>query len=225
MNYIIIYKELKHILKFLTEKERSELWDILFDYSDGLDIKLTSDNLRNTFEIIKPKLDSHIEKAKIKADVARRNGAAGGRKPNSKPKKPTSNPLKPTGFIQPTLEEVKNYCQERKNSVNPEKWFNFYSAKGWKIGKNTMKDWKAAVRTWENNQSTPQTNISSKPNPVKEFNTFMGEEFANRILEDSEGIKLFLRSPAYILQINSDNELKNKIESYFKNKKWELLCQ
>ncbi len=54
-------------------------------------------------------------------------------------------------FIAPTLEEVKNYCQERKNSVNPEKWLNFYQSNGWKVGKNQMKDWKAAVRTWEGN--------------------------------------------------------------------------
>jgi len=54
-------------------------------------------------------------------------------------------------FSHPTLEEVKNYCQERKNSVNPEKWISHYQSNGWKVGKNQMKDWKAAVRTWEGN--------------------------------------------------------------------------
>jgi len=49
----------------------------------------------------------------------------------------------------PTLDEVKAYCQERKNQVDPEQWFDFYTAKNWYIGKNKMKDWKAAVRTWE----------------------------------------------------------------------------
>ncbi len=52
-------------------------------------------------------------------------------------------------FIPPTLEEVKAYCQERHNNVDPEKWHNFYAAKDWMIGKNKIKDWKAAVRTWE----------------------------------------------------------------------------
>lgn len=52
-------------------------------------------------------------------------------------------------FTPPTLEEVKSYCLERNNGVDYDKWFNFYSAKGWLIGKNKMKDWKAAVRTWE----------------------------------------------------------------------------
>lgn len=54
-------------------------------------------------------------------------------------------------FIPPHIEEVKNYCIERKNDVDPQKWFDFYTAKNWMIGKTKMKDWKAAVRTWENN--------------------------------------------------------------------------
>jgi len=54
-------------------------------------------------------------------------------------------------FQKPTLEEVREYCLERKNSVDPEKWFDFYESKGWMIGKNPMKSWQAAVRTWEKN--------------------------------------------------------------------------
>lgn len=52
-------------------------------------------------------------------------------------------------FAKPTLEDVIAYCQERNNNVDAEKWYNYYSANGWKVGKNPMKDWKAAVRTWE----------------------------------------------------------------------------
>jgi hypothetical protein len=52
-------------------------------------------------------------------------------------------------FTPPTLEEVASYCLERNNGVDSVKWHNFYSSKGWMIGKNKMKDWKAAVRTWE----------------------------------------------------------------------------
>ena len=56
---------------------------------------------------------------------------------------------KSSRFVPPTLSEVKAYCQERNNGVNPEKWFDFYTSKNWMIGKNKMIDWKAAVRTWE----------------------------------------------------------------------------
>ena len=54
-------------------------------------------------------------------------------------------------FVPPTLEEVKAYCKERKNNVDPQHWHDYYSSNGWKVGKNPMKDWKSAVRTWERN--------------------------------------------------------------------------
>ena len=52
-------------------------------------------------------------------------------------------------FQKPSLEEIRQYCISRGNSVDPEQFFNFYESNGWKVGKNAMKDWKAAVRTWE----------------------------------------------------------------------------
>lgn len=54
-------------------------------------------------------------------------------------------------FMQPTLEDVATYCAERNNSVDPQRFLDFYSSKGWMVGRNKMKDWKAAVRTWERN--------------------------------------------------------------------------
>lgn len=52
-------------------------------------------------------------------------------------------------FKKPTLEEVREYCKERNNKVDAEKFIDFYESKGWMVGKNKMKDWKACVRTWE----------------------------------------------------------------------------
>lgn len=54
-------------------------------------------------------------------------------------------------FSPPTIEEVRAYCEERGNNVDAEKFIDFYTSNGWKVGKNSMKDWKAAVRTWERN--------------------------------------------------------------------------
>ena len=59
------------------------------------------------------------------------------------------NNIKSSHFVPPSLEEVKTYCLERKNGIDPEHFITFYQSKGWMIGKNKMKDWKAAVRTWE----------------------------------------------------------------------------
>jgi len=62
----------------------------------------------------------------------------------------------------PTLEEVKKYCEERKNKVIPEQFIDFYSAKGWLIGKNKIKDWRAAIRNWERSDEA-----KSAPNNIK----------------------------------------------------------
>ena len=55
-------------------------------------------------------------------------------------------------FTPPTLAEVTAYCRERQNAVDPQRFIDYYTANGWKVGKNSMKDWKAAVRTWESKQ-------------------------------------------------------------------------
>lgn len=70
------------------------------------------------------------------------------------------NPLKgakekQTRFTAPTVEKVAEYCRERNNGVDPQRFVDFYEAKGWRIGSNPMKDWKAAVRTWEQRDSNP----------------------------------------------------------------------
>lgn len=52
-------------------------------------------------------------------------------------------------FTPPTVEEVAAYCRERGNGVDAEHFVDFYASNGWKVGKNSMKDWRAAVRTWE----------------------------------------------------------------------------
>lgn len=54
-------------------------------------------------------------------------------------------------FQKPTIEEISAYCAERNNNVDSQKFFDYYEANGWKVGRNPMKDWKACVRTWERN--------------------------------------------------------------------------
>lgn len=52
-------------------------------------------------------------------------------------------------FVPPSVEMVKEYCDERCNDIDAEEFVDFYTSKGWMVGKNKMKDWKAAIRTWE----------------------------------------------------------------------------
>lgn len=58
---------------------------------------------------------------------------------------------KSIAFVKPTLEEVEAYCQERGSNVDPVKFFSYYESNGWKVGRNSMKDWHRAIVTWERN--------------------------------------------------------------------------
>lgn len=60
---------------------------------------------------------------------------------------------KEKNIIPPKLEWVERYCYERNNSIDPQAFIDFYESKGWKIGKEKMKDWQAAIRTWEKNRN------------------------------------------------------------------------
>lgn len=59
-------------------------------------------------------------------------------------------------FVPPTLEALTAYCRTRGNSVDPEKFLSYYESVGWKVGRNPMRDWKAAVRTWERKDAASQ---------------------------------------------------------------------
>ena len=85
-----------------------------------------------------------------------------------------SKPLK--RFTAPTIEEVKEYCSERKNGVDAERFVNYYTANGWKVGKNPMKDWRAAVRSWERNDF-------GKPKAAETEHSFDLDDFFNSAVD------------------------------------------
>lgn len=70
-------------------------------------------------------------------------------------------------FKKPSVEDVKEYCLERGNNVDPESFVSFYESKGWMVGKNHMKDWKAAVRTWEKSRKTSVDSTTAKQDKPK----------------------------------------------------------
>ena len=72
----------------------------------------------------------------------------------------------PKRFVPPTVDEVRAYCLERGNGIDPQRFIDHYTSNGWMVGKNKMKDWKAAVRTWEQREKPwgqPKTAKSSNP--------------------------------------------------------------
>lgn len=87
-------------------------------------------------------------------------------------------------FTPPTVEEVRAYCEERHNGIDPERFVNFYSSKGWMVGKNKMKDWKAAVRTWEKMNS----DFAKRQQDRNKFNQFEQNQYDFDELEKELGI-------------------------------------
>lgn len=88
--------------------------------------------------------------------------------------KANKSPTKAKRFVKPTLSEIEQYCIERNNNVDAQHFYDHYESNGWKVGKNSMKDWKAAVRTWEkNNYNKPAK--SNKQNAIDVVNKLMRE--------------------------------------------------
>ena len=132
------------------------------------------------FDFIVDDIDRMEKKLKETSETNRANGSKGGRprkqaEPEENRNKPTEteeNPTKPykdkdkdkdiketllteckekKRFTPPTVEDVAEYCRERNNGIDAQTFVDFYQAKGWMIGKNPVRDWKACVRTWESN--------------------------------------------------------------------------
>lgn len=102
-------------------------------------------------------------------------------------------------FNKPSLEEIRTYCISRGNQVDPEQFYNFYEAKGWMIGKSRMKDWRAAVRTWEKRQTqTPGRRIS----PITRSESVL--EHNLKVMDQMYGTSL--HSQAYGKEVVADEQ-------------------
>lgn len=104
-------------------------------------------------------------------------------KKETKAKKETKE-VKPnvTRFVAPTLEEVQEYCRERNNDVDAERFISYYQSNGWMVGRNHMKDWKATIRTWERrNKESGFSGKQTKPDVP-----YMQNEYSQEHLEKKE---------------------------------------
>lgn len=89
--------------------------------------------------------------------------------------------------IPPSIEDVKTYCEERANGIDPKEWYDFYASKGWMIGKNKMVDWKAAVRTWENRSNAHERAAPQNGGKTSYFMNYTQRKYTDAEL-DSMGI-------------------------------------
>ena len=143
-----------------TEADRQRLYDRRIS-DERKQKKLTQS--RNLEEICKkstPEIEIELEKEiKIEKEI---DSSAKSTTPKRK------------HFEKPTLSEIEQYCTERNNNVNAEHFFDYYESNGWKVGKNSMKDWKAAVRTWERSEYR-NVKVSKKQQAIDVVNDLMQE--------------------------------------------------
>lgn len=133
-----------------TEADRQRLYDRRIS-EERKQKKLTqSRNLEEILEKSTPEIEIELEKdIEIEKEL------------HSSAKSTTT---KRKRFEKPTLSEIKEYCIERNNNVDAQHFYDYYESNGWKVGKNSMKNWQAAVRTWEKNSYTNTTKQTKKTN-------------------------------------------------------------
>lgn len=168
MKYLKVWTDLRHNLKPFSDAEIGRLFIAMMEYAECGTVPDLRGNERYIWETAKAEIDRQRDAYQKKCEVNRVNGAsrtqshpvaANGpqsqqdyktKKTKTEEKEGTKKRvISASRFTPPTVEQVANYCTERQNTVDPERFVDFYTAKGWMIGKGPMKDWKAAVRTWE----------------------------------------------------------------------------
>lgn len=163
----VFYRSFRDAISEMTDENKLATLLAICDYAlYGVEPELNDAMLRAVFTVAGPSIDAN--------KCRRTNGKKGGRPPKKPMVSDSENlrfsktestetetesetvsgesadkPPKRSRFVPPTAEEVRAYCQERGNGIDPILFVDFYEARGWSAGRGKMKDWKAAVRTWE----------------------------------------------------------------------------
>lgn len=207
MEYLKIWTSFREIIEPLNDDERGRLFSAMLEYADSETVPELEGNERFVWPIAKQTIDrARLESLKQTANGNKGGRPRKPTETQENPEKPNEtqmnpeepketlkdkvninikeNPLKGikektlTRFSAPSVEEVEAYCKERGNSVDARRFVDFYSSKGWKVGNTPMKDWRAAVRTWEKRDSSPA--------PVKVLNVqnYSQRNYSSGVLSD-----------------------------------------
>lgn len=200
----VLYTKYLDNIQALSMEQRGMLFTSLMLYASGQEPEEMDPVTAMAFSFIKSQMDKDIEKynetcakrseagklggrPKKQEEAKKANGFYENQKKQGKAKKADNeyeydndNDLlkentKRKVFSTPTVDDVRAYCLERNNKVDPQSFVDFYESKGWMIGKNKMKDWKAAVRTWEKNETKTRQEGTAKL--VKDNNNFARRDY------------------------------------------------
>lgn len=178
---IVLYRDnYQNVRNVLTQDQKGDLLDALIDGAYQGDDQLVRmaynifdaaiqrtnekyqeireknrENARKRWEKIKEKADAYdrIRSDTTASEPMRDDATQTKTETQAQAQAETHDRKKRNIFIPPTVDEVRAYCQERRNTINAEQFVNYYEARGWELKPGQkMKDWKASIRTWESNQ-------------------------------------------------------------------------
>lgn len=205
----VLYTKYLDNIQALSMEQRGMLFTSLMLYASGQEPEEMDPVTAMAFSFIKSQMDKDIEKynetcakrseagklggrPKKQEEAKKANGFSENQKKQGKAKKADNeyeydndNDLlkentKRKVFTTPTVDDVRAYCLERNNKVDPQQFVDFYESKGWMIGKNKMKDWKAAVRTWERSETKTRQGETAKL--TKDNNNFERRRYSDEML-------------------------------------------
>ena len=186
MKYLKVFTDFAQSIEPLSDAEKGRLFTAMLEYAETGTEPRFSGNER----FLWPTAKSHIDREAAFCEKQRTNAM------KAKPSQTEPNEAKPSqtsqkdkdkdkeyketlpigsakkaapAFHPPTVDEVKAYCEERNNSVDAARFVDYYTANGWKVGKNPMKDWRAAVRTWERDDRPSGIDRARKNNTLLNY--------------------------------------------------------
>ena len=182
--FVPIFYDWTKVTEELDDQEKGRLIDAVVLFASGGDWQeRIKGNERYLFPAFKEQINRSVELSDIRSaarknkteqnlqNVSKQNKIANKEKEeeeekNEEEKKENGKARSRAPFAPPTVEMVAEYCRERGNKVDPENFVAFYASKGWKVGSQPMKDWKAAVVTWEKRDGKAGTQAPGKPKTV-----------------------------------------------------------
>ena len=192
MNYVCLYVSYLESLAPFSDEEIGRMVRAMLIYTATGETPLFDGNERFIWPTLKAQIDRDEAAYQERCEKNRANGAKGGRPKNQsvitktewfseepkiakekekekeKEKKKENDsdmadkPPTRHSFSPPSVDDVREYCREKGYNVDPERFVDYYTSNGWKVGRNPMKDWKAALRSWERKEK-PNGKTESKP--------------------------------------------------------------
>lgn len=164
-----IFENFRETINVIPQKYRGRAWEILIEYGFNNEIDISKENnyVKLAVKSLLPLMrlrgvggsqngKSNNPTGKTIANIGVNVGANIGATPlitkkekEKENKKENKKEKEKTKFTEPSLQEVEEYCKARNNNINASYFIDYYTSRGWMIGKNKIKDWKACVRTWE----------------------------------------------------------------------------